>query len=128
MLDKLKGIHGHFLDLQEKLSDPETVSDMKKFMKINKEYKSLEEINNAYLEYSNVLENISSSEEMVKDEDEEMREMAKAELQILNKKREELEENIKVMLIPKDPEDSKNVVFEIRSGAGGDEASIFAGD
>jgi len=128
MIEKLKAIHGHFMDLQERLSDPEVVSNVKKFMKINKEYKSLEEINNAYLEYNNILENIASSEAMVKDEDAEMREMAKAALQTLNERRTKLEEEIKVLLIPKDPEDSKNVVFEIRSGAGGDEASIFAGD
>ena len=128
MLDKLEAIHARFLDIQEKLSDPEVVSDMKKFSKLNKEYKSLQELNDYYLKYKSVVENLASSQEMLQDDDEEMKEMARIEIEELNKKKEELDEIIKVLLIPKDPEDSKDVVLEIRSGTGGDEASIFAGD
>ncbi len=128
MLDKLEAIYARFLDIQEKLSDPEVVSDMKKFSSLNKEYKDLQEITNCYLSYKDTLENLASSQEMLKDEDEEMKEMAKEEIHSLTANKEELEEKIKVLLIPKDPEDSKDVVIEIRSGTGGDEASIFAGD
>jgi len=128
LLEKLESIYSHYMDIEEKLSNPEIASDMKKFMKLNKEYKSLEDIISSYKEYKNVIDNIKSAEEMSKDEDGEMREMAKLELEELKPKQEDLEEKIKVLLIPKDPEDSKDVVFEIRSGAGGDEASIFAGD
>lgn len=128
MLDKLEAIHARFLDIQEKLSDPEVVSDMKKFSALNKEYKGLQELDDYYKRYSSVVENLASSQEMLKDEDQEMREMAQMEIESLSKEKEELDETIKVLLIPKDPEDSKDVVFEIRSGTGGDEASIFAGD
>ncbi len=128
MLNKLEAIHARFLDIQEKLSDPETVSDMKKFSKLNKEYKSLQELSDYYHKYKGVLDNLASSNEMLKDDDEEMREMAKMEIGSLTQEKDEIEDVIKVLLIPKDPEDSKDVVFEIRSGTGGDEASIFAGD
>ena len=128
MLEKLEHIYNTFRLLEEKLSDPEIVSDMKRFTKINKEYKSLHEIVDAYHEYKGLLESIDSAKEMSKDEDPEMKEMAKMELDDLNPKLPIVEEKIKQLLIPKDPEDSKDVVFEIRSGTGGDEASIFAGD
>lgn len=128
MLDKLEAINERFHYLEEKLSDPATVSDMKVFTKVNKEYSSLKEIINAYLEYKTTLGNIENAQEMLKDEDPEMKEMASMELDELIPSKEKLEELIKVLLIPKDPEDSKDVVFEIRSGTGGDEASIFAGD
>ena len=128
MLEKLEAIYARFLDIQERLSDPEVVSDMKKFSSLNKEYKDLQEITDSYLEYKDVLQNLASSQEMLQDDDEEMKEMAKEEIQSSTKIKEELEEKIKVLLIPKDPEDSKDVVMEIRSGTGGDEASIFAGD
>ena len=128
MLQKLEAIYAHFLDIQEMLSNPEIVSDIKRYTKLNKEYKDLQEIVNCYKEYKSILENLDSSREMLADEDEEMRAMARSEIESLSSQQEELEEKIKVLLIPKDPEDSKDVVFEIRSGTGGDEASIFAGD
>ena len=128
MLDKLEAINARFLDIQERLSDPEVVSDQKQFSKLNKEYKGLQEIVDFYHNYSSVLQNISAAQDMLKDEDEEMRMMAKEEIDSLSEEKVRLEETIKVLLIPKDPEDSKDVVFEIRSGTGGDEASIFAGD
>ena len=128
MLDKLEAIKERHIYLEEQLSDPETISDMKKFTKVNKEYKSLQEIVDIYHTYKDLLGNISTAKEMQAEDDPEMKEMAKMELETLEPKRVEMEERIKVLLIPKDPEDSKDVIFEIRSGTGGDEASIFAGD
>ena len=128
MLAKLEEIYNHFLTLEEKLSDPETVKDMKKFSKINKEYKGLQEIVGHYKSYKNVLDNITSAKEMLDDDDADMKQMAKEELDQLEPQREEMEEQIKYLLIPKDPDDHLDIVMEIRSGTGGDEASIFAGD
>jgi len=101
---------------------------MKRFAKTNKEYKGLQEIIDVYRRYKNLMGNIDTAKEMLKEDDEEMKEMANMELEELEPQREALEEEIKVLLIPKDPEDSKDVIFEIRSGTGGDEASLFAGD
>jgi peptide chain release factor 1 len=128
MIDKLRAIKERFYYLEEKLSDPETISDMKQFAKINKAYKDLQEIVQVANEYETLIGNIETAEEMIKDDDAEMQEMAKMELEELLPRKEEMEERIKVLLIPKDPEDSKDVIVEIRSGTGGDEASIFAGD
>ncbi len=128
MIDKLEAIYERYRYLEEQLSDPEVVGDMKKFRKISKEYKGLEELVQAYHQYANLTGNISTAKDMLKESDPEMREMAEAELDLLEPELEELEEKIKVLLIPKDPEDEKDVIFEIRSGTGGDEASIFAGD
>ncbi len=128
MIDKLESIYNHYRGIEEKLSDPEIVSDIKKFTRLNKEYKNLQEIVQSYLRYTLVLENINSSQKMLKDEDPDMQEMAREELEALEVSKADLEEKLKILLIPRDPEDSMNVVFEIRSGTGGDEASIFAGD
>lgn len=128
MIDKLEAIQDRYYYLEEQMSDPEVISDMDRYTKISKEYKSLKEIVEVYQEYRKLLGNIETAEEMMKDKDPDMREMASMELDELRPKREEMEEDIKVLLIPKDPEDSKDVIFEIRSGTGGDEASIFAGD
>ena len=126
MLDKLESIKVRFDEVSELLVQPDVMSDMKRYIQLNKEYKDLEPIISAYKQYKNILSNIHSSKEMLKDE--EMREMAKLELDELQPQASEMEEEIKVLLIPKDPADSKNAVVEIRAGAGGDEASIFAGD
>ncbi len=128
MLEKLESIHHRFLTLEEQMGDPEILSDMKRFMQINKEYKDLKGIDDAYHEYKAITDGIIGAKEMAKDEDPEMREMARMELSTLEKDMEELEEKIKFLLIPKDPEDVKDAIMEIRSGTGGDEASIFAGD
>lgn len=128
MIDKLRQVKDRFLYLEERMADPEVATDAKTFSKYNKEYKDLKEIVDAYDEYSAILEGITSAQEMRKDEDPEMRAMAEEELDGLSTRKETLEEEIKILLIPKDPEDSKDVIFEIRSGTGGDEASIFAGD
>ncbi len=128
MLDKLNALEERFYYLEERLSDPAIISEQKEYAKVNKDYKSLQEIVAVSKEYKEVLGNIATAKEMLSEKDEDMKEMAKEELQTLNPKKEELEERIKFLLIPKDPEDEKDVIFEIRSGTGGDEASIFAGD
>lgn len=128
MLDKLEAIQDRYYYLEEQLSDPDIVTDMDKFKKVNKEYKGLKELVAIANEYKNLLGNIDTAKEMSKDEDAEMRDMAKMELLELEPKLVDIEERIKILLIPKDPEDEKDVIFEIRSGTGGDEASLFAGD
>jgi len=128
MLDKLQAIKERYHYLLERLSDPEVSSNQKEFTKVSKEYKNIEGIVVKGDEYRNVLDNIENAKEMQKDPDPEMKEMAKMELDELLPQRDALMEEIKVLLIPKDPEDSKDVIFEIRSGTGGDEASIFVGD
>ncbi len=128
MLDKLDAIIDRYHYLEERLSDPSIVGDQKQFAKINKEYKDLSAIVNATKEYKLVLENLENVKIMQKDPDPEMKEMASLEEAVLLEQRTNLEDQIKSLLIPKDPEDSKDVIMEIRSGTGGDEASIFAGD
>jgi len=129
MLDKLEAIRLRFEEVGQLIVQPEVASDMKEFTKLNKEFKDLEKIVVVYKEYKNVLDNIDSSKEILKAEkDEEFREMAKMELDELEPRKVALEDELKYMLIPKDPDDSKNVIVEIRAGAGGDEAGIFAGD
>jgi peptide chain release factor 1 len=128
MIDKLQAIEERFYYLEEKLSDPEIVTDMKQFTKVNKEYKDLKSVVEVFNQYKTLLGNIETAQDMLRDPDPEMKEMAKMELEEWLPSKEELEEKIKMLLIPKDPEDSKDVIMEIRSGTGGDEASIFAGD
>lgn len=129
MLDKLAAIKRRWEEVEQKLSDPKVIGNMSEFKKFNKEYKDLTEVVNAYHEYKNVVENIDFNKGILATEkDEEMREMAKMDLDELSAKKDKMENDIRQMLIPKDPEDSKNVVMEIRAGTGGDEASIFAGD
>ena len=128
LLEKLEGIRLKFEEVAQQITDPEVISDTKRYVKLNKEYKELEKVVDVYKEYKNILENIDNAKEMLKEDDPEMREMAKMELDELEAKLPELEETVKLLLIPSDPEDSKNAVVEIRAGTGGDEASIFAGD
>ncbi|MFY9307695.1 MAG: peptide chain release factor 1 [Bacteroidia bacterium] len=129
MLDKLAAIKRRWEEVEQKLSDPKVIGNMSEFKKFNKEYKDLTEVVNAYHEYKNVVENIDFNKGILATEkDEEMREMAKMDLDELSAKKDKMEDQIRQMLIPKDPEDAKNVVMEIRAGTGGDEASIFAGD
>lgn len=129
LLEKLEFIKDRWEEVGKLITDPDIIADMKRYVKLNKEYKDLEPIVDTYQEYKLTLENIDSSKEILETEkDDEFREMAKTELDELSKKQEELEEKIKYLLIPKDPEDAKDAVVEIRAGTGGDEASIFAGD
>ncbi len=115
--------------MEGQLGDPNVVADMKRFVKINREYRGLEPIVIAAKEYENVIENISSSTDLLASEkDPDFVEMARMELEELEARKLEIEEELRVLMLPKDPEDDKNVVLEIRAGTGGDEASIFAGD
>ena len=129
IMDKLEGVKMRFEEVGRLLTEPDVMSDMKKYIHLNKEYKELNPVIAAYMDYKNTLSNIDSAKEILADEkDEEMREMAKAELDELNGKVGGLEEKLKVLLLPADPQDTKNAILEIRAGTGGDEASIFAGD
>ena len=129
MLDKLKEIENRFLEVEKDLSNPEVTKDMKKYTSLNKEYKSLGKIVKKYIEYKSVLNGLDDARKVLNEEkDEEFKEMAKAELDGLGEKKVLVEEEIKVLLIPKDPDDEKSVILEIRAGTGGDEAAIFAGD
>ena len=129
MLDKLEAINLKYLAIEEQMNQPEVMSDMKRYVKLNKDYKDLQPVIAAYKEYKNTLENIDNAKEVLnKEKDEEFREMAKEELNTLIEKRDKMEDDIRLLLVPSDPQDSKNAIFEIRAGTGGDEASIFAGD
>jgi peptide chain release factor 1 len=128
MLETLEGIYARFKEVELLLSSPEVASDMKRFTKLNKEYSDLKQIVEYYFEYKSLLSNLAEAKEMLDSKDPEMKEMAKEEFESLVPKQTPLEEKIKLLLIPKDPEDDKNAMVEIRAGAGGDEASIFAGD
>lgn len=129
MLAKLEAIYQRFKQVETMLSQPDVLSDMKRFTQLNREYKDLQKIMDQYYEYRNLLGNIDNCKQILNTEkDEDIREMAKAELDELLPRVAPLEEVIRLLLIPKDPEDAKNAVLEIRAGTGGDEASIFAGD
>jgi peptide chain release factor 1 len=129
ILDKLSGVKTRFEEVGRLLTMPEVMNDMKRYIQLSKEYKSLDPVVTAYKEYKNLLSNIDSAKDILSNEkDDEMRTMAKEELDGLLEKVAPLEEEIKLLLLPSDPEDDKNAVLEIRAGTGGDEASIFAGD
>lgn len=129
LLQKLEAIHYRFVEVGKMIVDPEIISDMDRYVKLNKEYKDLENIDIIYHEYKNLIGNIRSSRELLEVEtDPEMREMAKSEIEELESAKPELEEKIKYILIPKDPEDDKNAIMELRAGTGGDEACIFVED
>ncbi len=129
LLNKLEAINIRYEQVSEQIVDPEVIADMKRYVKLNKEYKDLQEIVDAYKAYRNVIGNIETSKEVIKTEtDKEFVDMAKMELDELLPEKERMEEEIKILLIPKDEEDTKNVIVEIRAGTGGDEASIFVGD
>lgn len=129
MLEKLQAIREKFLYLEEQLSDPGIVADMDKSKKVNKEYKKLQPIVTTANRYEKVLNDMNSAKDVLNTEsDPEMRDMAKEEIAMLQPELDTLEEELKVLLTPRDPEDEKDVIFEIRSGTGGDEAALFAGD
>jgi len=128
MVDKLEAIKARFEDLGVALSNPEIVNDNRKFSTMSKEYRSLEEIVQSYMDYKKLLDDLEFNKEALNGDDDELRELAKAEFPGLNEKKEKLEAYIRQLLIPKDPQDEKNAIIEIRAGTGGDEASLFAGD
>ena len=129
MLERLQIVKQRFDEVSDLIIQPDIISDQKRYVKLNKEYKDLNELVKKGDEYKAILDNINEAKEIIADgSDAEMSEMAQLELDEASEKLPQLEEEIKFLLIPKDPEDSKNVMMEIRAGTGGDEASIFAGD
>ena len=128
MFSKLDIIKGQFQNLGVSLTNPEVVADNKKFTQISKEYRSLEKVVNAYDAYVKTKDDIDFYKEALAGNDEEMRDLAKEELPLIEAEQQRLEAHIKQLLIPKDPQDDKNAILEIRAGTGGDEASLFAGD
>ncbi len=129
MLDKLRIIKQRFDEVSDLIIQPDIISDQKRYVKISKEYKDLGAVMKVGDEYRGLLKNIEEAKEIIADgSDDDMTEMAKLEIEEAEARLPQLEEDIKFMLIPKDPDDAKNVMVEIRAGTGGDEASIFAGD
>lgn len=129
MLEKLQALKDRFKEVGQLIIQPEAMSDMSKYTKLTKEYKDLEKIVALYDEYKLVVENLSSTKEILeKEKDPDFREMAKIEMESLKEDQLRLEEELKQQLIPKDPNDSKDCILEVRAGTGGDEAAIFAGD
>lgn len=129
LLSKLEAIHFRFVEVGKMITDPDIISNMDRFVKLNKEYRELEELDAVYKSYKNLLGNLQSAKDLLEVEtDPEMRDMAKMEIDDLEHQRPIMEEEIKMMLIPKDPEDDKNAILELRAGTGGDEACIFVED
>ncbi len=128
MTDKLEAIKARFKEVEIALSNPDVVRDQSKFAELSREYSELEKIVQLYKAYQEVLESVAFNKEVLNGDDEEMRQLAKAEADELAEKQERLAQTIRLMLIPKDPQDDKNAILEIRAGTGGDEAAIFAGD
>ncbi len=128
MFERLDAIEDRYEKINELMSDPDVVTDIKKVTELSKEQSGLEKIVVAYREYKDIVQNIADLKEMLKDDDNEIKEMAEMELEELEPRVPELEDALKILLIPKDPNDERNVIAEIRGAAGGDEANIFAGD
>ena len=129
MIDKLEAIKVRFDEVSKLIVNPDVIADMKQYVKLNKEYKDLDNIVKVYNNYKNILSNIDSAKKILNEEtDLELKEMAKSEIDIYLSEKEVLEQDIKILLIPKDPNDDRNAVVEIVAGTGGDEASIFCGD
>ena len=129
LLERLDGIEGRFEEVGTLITDPSVIADQKRYVKLTKEYHDLELIVNATRRYRRMLSNIEEAQEVLKTEtDEEMRALAKEEIDVANEELPKLEEEIKILLVPADPDDSKNCIVEIRGGTGGDEAALFAGD
>jgi peptide chain release factor 1 len=129
LIVRLDAIHARYAEVELLLSDPSVIGDMNRFRKLNKEYKDLQPITEARLKYRSAIDSIREAKEILRSEsDAAFREMAQDELNDSEQKKLDLEEEIRILLIPKDPEDDKNAVLEVRAGTGGDEASIFAGD
>jgi peptide chain release factor 1 len=129
MLDKLQSLEDRYEKLNELLSDPEVINDSKKLREYSKEQSDLQEVVEKYREYKEVVSQLNDAKSMLEDNlDDEMLSMVKEEISDLSAQKEQLEATLKILLIPKDPNDDKNVIMEIRGAAGGDEAALFAGD
>ncbi len=128
MIDRLEAILEKYTSIEKELTKPEVLQDIKKTTELSKEMRDLEDVVRCYQNYKKVINDLKEAEEMSKDDDKELSEIAKEEVKTLSEEKTNLEKELEVLLIPKDPNDSKNVVIEIRGAAGGDEANIFAGD
>jgi len=129
LLEKLNGLVARFEEVSTLITDPSVIADQQRYVRLTKEYKELEELMSARREYADLLGNLAESKHLLMTEDDaEMKEMAREEVAACEQRIPELEETIKLLLVPKDPEDSKNAILEIRGGTGGDEAALFAGD
>ena len=129
LLEKVLSLQDKYKSLQDQLASPDVMSDMKRYVQLNKDYKELQPIIEAGLEYSKMLDEIATAKDiLINEKDEDLREMAREEMNEIEPKLPEMEQKIKLLLIPADPDDSKNAMVEIRGGTGGDEAAIFAGD
>lgn len=129
LLEKYEGIKYRFEEVGKQITDPAIIADMKRYVKLNQEYKWLEDLTTAFADYKRLLDNIAEAKELLEIEDDaDMREMAKEELDTSEQQVEPMEQKIKMLLVPADPEDAKNAIIEIRGGTGGDEAALFAGD
>ena len=129
LLEKVLSLQDKYRKLEESLADPAVIADMKKFVPLNKDYKELQPIITAGLEYKRMLDELAQAKDILMNEkDEDLRDMAREEVNEIEPKLPDMEQNIKLLLIPADPDDSKNAMVEIRGGTGGDEAAIFAGD
>ena len=129
LLEKLDGLVARFDEVSTLITDPAVIADQQRYVRLTKEYKDLEELMSARQEYANLLGNLAESKSILMTEDDaEMKEMAREEVAACEERIPTLEEEIKLMLVPKDPEDAKNAILEIRGGTGGDEAALFAGD
>lgn len=128
MLDKLADVERRFAELEEMLGDPEVIGDRERFVKVSREHATLSEVVEAYRAFQALAEEESGLEELLADDDAEVRAMAEEELPGLRERKGELEQQLQILLLPKDPNDEKNVILEIRAGTGGDEAGLFAAD
>lgn len=129
LLEKLEGLVARYEEVGTLITDPAVISDQARYLRLTKEYKELEDLMSARKEYATLLDNLEEGKDLlVNEQDPEMKEMAREEVAACEAKIPQIEERIKLMLVPKDPEDSKNAILEIRGGTGGDEAALFAGD
>lgn len=128
LLEKIDGLQHKFEEISTLITDPDVIADMKRFVRLNKEYRELEKITVACRKYKKMLADLNEAKQLLSDPDADVREMAKAEIDDIEPKLPAMEEEIKILMIPPDPEDAKNAIVEIRGGTGGDEAALFAGD
>ena len=128
MLERLEGVEERLNELEKQLSDPDVVKDMDKYQAFAREHADIAKVVSVFREYKKILENIDESQDLLYDSDPEIKRLAKEEIASLTVTKEELEEQLKKLLMPKDPNDEKNVILEIRAGTGGEEAALFAGD
>lgn len=128
LIDKLEKLSERYRKLEEELSNPEVIKDVKKYRELSREHKELSELYETYQEYKRLHKELKDTKELLKSPDKDIRELAQEELERIQKRLSELEERLKFLLVPKDPNDSKNVILEIRAGTGGEEAALFAAD